>query len=39
LSIVPGVAHTWADAGHVQALRKSIAAWFERYLDARSLSG
>jgi dienelactone hydrolase len=34
LSIVPGVAHTWADASHIEALRKSIAAWFERYLDA-----
>ena len=34
LELVPGMTHTWADAEHIEPLRKSIAAWFDRYLSA-----
>jgi predicted esterase len=34
LELVPGMTHTWADADHIDALRTSIAAWFDRYLTA-----
>lgn len=32
LTVMPGMAHAWADAGNVETLRSSIAAWFHTYL-------
>lgn len=34
LNVVPGLAHGWIDIGNVEALRSSIAAWFNTYLSA-----
>lgn len=31
LSLVPGMAHAWADTANAPALRSSIAAWFHSY--------
>jgi dienelactone hydrolase len=32
LTVMPGLAHAWIDTGNVEALRGSIASWFQTYL-------
>ncbi|MET0532812.1 MAG: prolyl oligopeptidase family serine peptidase [Steroidobacter sp.] len=32
LTVVPGLAHAWANTGNVETLRSSIAAWFQAHL-------
>jgi dienelactone hydrolase len=34
LTLEPGMAHAWTRTGTVEALRSSIAAWFQTYLSA-----
>ena len=34
LTVAPGMAHVWTDAGTVETLRTSIAAWFQTHLTA-----